>query len=300
MERFLDLVVDNSTVTGRLVTSIVIVALGLICATLVRLLVARRSDDAYTSYHLRKVVGYVLFVLVLIALAVVWRPFAGRIGVVLGFMAAGVAFAMQETIGAIAGWFNIVSGRIFRVGDRIEMGGVKGDVIDITPLRTKVLEMGAADQEGSWVGGRQHTGRIVALSNKLTFTEPVYNYSAAFEFIWEELTIPVPHASDWKTAERIMLQEAEAISRSEGAADALRAMSQRYPVPVTELVPRVFVRATDNWMELAVRFIVPVRTARSVKDTLTRRIWERLEAASIPVASQTVDATIRVSGDDGT
>lgn len=298
MEQFFDLVVDNSTVTGRLVTSAVIVALGFVCTTLLRLLVARRADDAFTSYHLRKVAGYVMFVVVLVALAIVWRPFAGRIGVVLGFMAAGVAFAMQETIGAIAGWFNIVSGRIFRVGDRIEMGGVKGDVIDITPLRTKVLEMGAAEQGGSWVQGRQHTGRIVALSNKLTFTEPVYNYSAAFEFIWEELTIPVPHGSDWKAAERIMLEEAQAISRSEGAAGALRSMSERYPVPVTELEPRVFVKATDNWMELAARFIVPVRTARSVKDSLTRRIWERLEAERIPVASQTVDATIRVKHDD--
>ena len=73
---------------------------------------------------------YAVAALTLVALAVLWRPFVGRIG---------VAFAMQEVIGGLAGWVNILSGRIFRPGDRIEMAGVRGDVLDLTPLRTKIL-----------------------------------------------------------------------------------------------------------------------------------------------------------------
>jgi cobalamin synthase len=76
---------------------------------------------------------------------------AGRIGVVLGLLAAGIAFAMQEVIGALAGWANILSGRIFRVGGRIEMGGVRGDVIAVTPL-----ERGGADPAR---GGRPRLAR---------------------------------------------------------------------------------------------------------------------------------------------
>lgn len=102
---------------------------------------------------------------------------------------------MQGAIGALAGWVN-VSGRIFRVGDRIQMGGVQGDVIDLTPLRIKILEIGSAAEDASWVKGRQYTGRIVAVSDKATFTEPVYNYSSVFEFIWEELTVPIAYRSD--------------------------------------------------------------------------------------------------------
>lgn len=298
MDAVLELLRDNDSVAGRLATSLAIGGIAVALSMLVGRLAASRADDPYTRYHVRKAVGYAMFVVALIALAIVWRPFAGRIGVVLGFMAAGVAFAMQELIGAIAGWFNIISGRIFRVGDRIEMGGVQGDVIDITPLRTKILEMGSSDPErGSWVRGRQHTGRIVALSNKLTFTDPVYNYSSNFEFIWEELVVPVPYESDWKHAERVLLEEVQSISRAEGAEAALARVATRYPVPSTELEPRVFVHATDSWMELAARFIVPVRTARSVKDTLTRRVFDRLEEAGIPIASQTVDATVHVDVD---
>jgi small-conductance mechanosensitive channel len=205
---------------------------------------------------------------------------------------------MQDVIGAFAGWVNILLGRIFRVGDRIEMGGVRGDVIDITPLRTKLLEIGGPDRDDSWVRGRQYTGRIVAVSNKTTFTEPVFNYSAIFEYIWEELTIPISYRSDWHEAERILQEEALAVSRTEGALRAVDAMTERYPVPLTEVEPRVFVRATDNWMELSARFVVPVRTARSVKDRLTRKIRERFDAAGIEIASESVEATVRVEPSD--
>jgi len=202
---------------------------------------------------------------------------------------------MQEVIGALAGWFNILSGRIFGVGDRIEMGGVRGDVIDITPLRTKILEIGAPEGELSPVKGRQLTGRIVSVSNKATFTQPVFNYSASFDFLWEELLLPIPHDADWQRAERIMREEAERASASAGARRAMDQMAARYPLPRAEIEPRVFVRATDDWMELSARFVVPVRAARSVKDEMTRHIVGRLEAAGIPLASSSVDATIRLA-----
>jgi small-conductance mechanosensitive channel len=235
-----------------------------------------------------------------LAIGVTWRAFAGQAGVVLGLMAAGVAFAMQEVIGALAGWFNILSGRIFRVGDRIDMGGVRGDVIDITPLRTKILEMGTASsaaaagsaEPGDWVKGRQYTGRIVSVSNKKTFTEPVFNYSSVFEYIWEEITFPIPYRGDWRQAEVIVDEEIRSTHTNE-AEQAMQHMTERYPVPRAEVEPRVFVRATDNWMEVSGRFLVPVRTSRAVKDEVTRRVMERFETLGITIASQTVDATLR-------
>ena len=292
MDWLLDLLRDNDSAGGRLVTSVALVVGAVVLGRALAPLATRHLDDPYTRFHTAKLIRYGSLAVALIALAIVWRPFAGRIGVVLGLFAAGVAFAMQEVIGAIAGWFNILSGRIFRVGDRIEMGGVRGDVIDITPLRTKILEIGGAD-ERSWVKGRQHTGRIVAVSNKATFTEPVYNFSAAFDYLWEEIAFPIAHSSDWQLAEEIVREELVESARTEDAERAIAEMRSRYPVPRTELEPRVFMRVTDNWVELSARFVVPVRRARSVKDALTRRISERFEAAGIEFASETLDVTIR-------
>ena len=293
LERLWDLLVDNRTSGGRLVTSAVVVTIAIVVGQLLGHVLARRTDDPYAKYYARKLSRYATAAVVFVVLAIVWHAFAGRVGVVLGLATAGLAFAMQEVVGAVAGWFNILSGRIFRVGDRIEMGGVRGDVIDITPLRTKVMEIGSANSPDTPVRGRQYTGRIVAISNKATFTEPVYNYSAAFEFIWEELTLPVAYDSDWAAAERILTEEAQRVSASEGAQEAIRQMARRYPVPRAEVEPRVYAMATDNYLELSARFVVPVRTARTVKDELTRTVLERFRAGNIEVASTTQDVTVR-------
>jgi small-conductance mechanosensitive channel len=293
MDRFLELLRDTESIPGRLVTTLAVVAVAIVVAPVVGRLVGSRFSDPSSRYYARKFARYAVGAVTLVVLAVVWRAFAGRLGVVFGLAAAGVAFAMQEVIGALAGWLNILSGGIFRVGDRIQMAGVRGDVIDITPLRTKVMEIGSAD-DATWVKGRQYTGRIVAISNKATFTEPVFNYSSSFEFIWEELTLPVPYDADWRQAEDILRDEVDRASASEGARAAIDAMMARYPVARTEVEPRVFVRATDNWNELSARFIVPVRSARLVKDRLTRRVLDRFSAAGIRIASETSEVTLHV------
>ncbi len=288
-----DLITDNNSVEGKLVTTVVIVAIAIVVGTVVGRVWSRRVEDRYRKYYARKIVRYVVATSTVIGLGILWRPFAGQLGLVLGLVAAGIAIGLQDLIGSLAGWFNIQSGSIFRVGDRVDVGGVRGDVIDITPLRTKVMEIGSGLDDDSWVRGRQYTGRIVAIANKATFIDPVFNYSASFEFIWEEVMIPIDYRDDWHGAERIMTEEAQRVSSSTEAAQAIAHMIQRFPVARTEVEPRVFINATDNYLELAARFVVPVRRARSVKDELTRRVLDRLTMEGIPIASTTQNLTLR-------
>jgi small-conductance mechanosensitive channel len=277
----------------RVVATIVVVAAVALAAGVGGRVAARRGRDRFASYYYRHLARYAAVLLGVIALLVVWRSAVGHLALFGGLLAAGLAFAMQEVIGAIAGWFNIVTGGIYRVGDRVEIAGVKGDVIDITLLRTKVLEMGSSSpEEPTWVGGRQSTGRIVTISNKATFEQPTYNYSSFFEFVWEEVRIPVPYRADWRAAERIMLEEAERVSATEGAREAIRTMRERFPIPQHELDARVYVTLTDNWVELAARFVIPVRRSRTIHDELARAIRERFDAAGIEIASTTMQVTL--------
>jgi small-conductance mechanosensitive channel len=293
-------VVDVDSVAGRFATSMVLIVAAWLLSGVVGRLASSRRADPFDRYVTRKVVRYVAVVIVIIALAIMWRPFAGRFGVVLGFVTAGVAFAMQEVIGSFAGWISIATSRLYRVGDRVDVGGVRGDVIDITPLRTKLMEMGSPQDGASWVGGRQLTGRLVSVSNKAVFTAPVFNYSAAFDFIWEELVIPVPYAQDWRLAEEVLTEAVREVSARRDAQEAMAKMRRSYPIPPADVQPRVFVRATDNWVELAARFVVPVRTARSAKDDVTRHVLEQLSAAGIDIASATQTVTVRHADEDGT
>ncbi|QGN48130.1 mechanosensitive ion channel family protein [Micromonospora sp. WMMD558] len=293
MDAFLEAVWDTSTVTGRLVTTLVMIVAAALFAIIAGRLSTRRVDDTHTRYYLRKAVHYVTVAVLLIGLAILWRPFAGRIGVVVGLIAAGLALAMQEVIGAFAGWISILTGRQFRVGDRIQMCGVRGDVLDITPLRTRILESGSSTDPESWIRGRQYTGRVVSLSNRFVFTAPVYNSSTVLDHLWEELTLPIRYDADWHLAERILWEEAESISSTAEARRAIAQMRHRYPVAEAEVDARVFIRATPNWVELTARFVVPVRAARQVKDQVTRRVLDRLAEHGLRVASVTQDITVR-------
>ncbi len=294
MHGFVDLLFDNDGAAGRATTSALVIVVALLVALGGSRLLARRLDGPYAKYYARKIVRYAVAFTTVVALAIVWKAFAGRVGVVLGLFAAGLAFAMQEVIGALAGWFNIMSGRVFSVGDRIEMAGVRGDVIDITPLRTKIIEIGSATDAHAWVNGRQYTGRIVAISNKKTFSDPVYNYSAVLDFIWEELALPIAYDQDWRRAEQLLQEEIDRIAGTAEAAHAMTEMARRYPVPRADVEARVFVRLTDNWVELAARFPVSVRTARRVKDDLSRRVLARMESEGISVASETEHLTVHL------
>ncbi len=260
----------------RVLTSVGVIVAGLIIAWTLQRVALGRIEGDHERFYGRKFIRYGTGTIVFVVLLVTWQPFGSSFAAAFGFAAAGITFAMQEVIGALAGWFNITVGRIFKVGDRIQMAGVRGDVIDVTPLRTKLMEIGSSRDDAAWVRGRQHTGRMVAISNKATFTDPVYNFSAFFDFIWEELEILVPHHEDHETAAAILSEEANELSQIDEALQEMSALRRRFPVPESELLPRVFTTIERDGVALAARFIVPTRTARSVKDELARRVERRL------------------------
>ena len=126
----------------------------------------------------------------IILVLVVFVNQLGSITVALGVAGAGIAFALQEVIISVAGWIALSFGQFYTIGDRIQLEGIKGDVIDIGVLRTTVMEI------GEWVKGDQYNGRIVRIANSFVFKEPVFNYSADFPFVWDEIIVPIKYGSD--------------------------------------------------------------------------------------------------------
>jgi small-conductance mechanosensitive channel len=124
-----------------------------------------------------------------------------------GLIGAGIAFALQKVVTSFAGYFVILRGNTFSVGDRIKMGSVRGDVIALNFIQTVIMEMGEPpsvqeEDPGMWVRSRQYSGRIVTISNAQIFEEPVYNYSRDFPYIWEEMHLPISFKHDRNRAEQ--------------------------------------------------------------------------------------------------
>ena len=141
--------------------------------------------DADIRYRVRKVITFVSYLVIALFLTIVFNDRLGQLTIVLGVVGAGIAFALQEVIASFAGWLAISSGQFYKPGDRVQLGGIMGDVIDISILRTTVIEIGA------WGKADQYNGRIVRIANSFVFKELVFNYSANFAFVWDEITIPV-------------------------------------------------------------------------------------------------------------
>lgn len=271
-----------------------------------------RHLNERVMFWTRQAASVAAAVLTIIALLSIWFDDPQRLATSLGFFGAGLAFAMQRVVTALAGYFVVMRGNTFTVGDRITMGGVRGDVIALTFMQTKIMEMGQPPSvQGAdpamWVRSRQFTGRIVTVTNDKVFDEPVYNYTREFPFIWEEMSVPIPYRADRAQAEAILLacvrERAEALDRD--SQPVRRALERRYFVDLDELTPRVFYRLTDNWLELSVRFIVADHAIRSAKDAISREVLRRFEAAGIELASATYEIVgaptlhVRHLSDDG-
>ena len=311
-------VAGGPEVVGRLLLTLLVVAGALVLRRVAAGAVRRRfgttghgggggpseagRDDRHSAYWVRKVTTYAVWGMAGLLIIFIWAEFGRRLGFVVGAASAGVAFALQNVLGSFAAWLGILGGKVFRVGDRVMMGGVKGDVIDLSPLRTTVMEIGSPGASDVWVRARQYTGRIVTVSNKAFFDEPIYNYSKDFDYVWEEITVPVSYTTDWGRGRDILLGEVEEATRGfrEESAEALAEMARRYLVGRSEVEPRVFVRLTDNWIELSARFVLPVRSARGVKSEISENVLKGFSREGITVASATSEIVgfppLRVEG----
>jgi small-conductance mechanosensitive channel len=291
--------VNAETGSKLLLTLAVIGAVTLLRLTVgrvVRMLAARTRNDRW-AFWTRQGVALAAFIVSVLAVVAIWFDDPARLTTALGFATAGLAIAAQRAVTAFAGYLVIMRGRTFTVGDRIKIGGVHGDVIALGFLQTRILEMGqppdvnAQDEPGMWVTARQFTGRIVTVTNDKVFDEPVYNFTREFPFIWEEVHVPIPYRANRERAERILLDAAHAAvaETATASAAAREALQERYGVSLEMHTPRVFWRLTDNWLDLAVRFVVPEHGIREIKDRFTRRVLDEFDRAGLEIASTTVE-----------
>jgi small-conductance mechanosensitive channel len=275
-----------------------VVAVRLLVVGVARL--ATRRADSRPRFWITQGTSLAALVVILAACVSIWFDDPSRFTTVLGLATAGIAIAAQKAVTSFAGYLVIMRGKTFTVGDRIKMGGVRGDVIALGFLQTRIMEMGQPsevnEQEdpGMWVRARQFSGRIVTVTNDKIFDEAVYNYTREFPFIWEEIHVPVAYRSDRQRAEQILLEAVRAASEqfAAGALEARRRLEKRYGLEHESLEPRVYWEITDNWLAMTVRFVVPEHGIRPIKDGITRAVLTEFDRAGVEVGTSTSEVTI--------
>lgn len=286
MSRF-SLIAAHPILFKLAVLTVAMVALYLAIVT-VRSRYIRRITDPNQRRNFRRGINLTFFAVVLVSVAFTFSSNLTGLAVSLGVAGAAVAFALQEVLASGIAWVQIIAGRVYRAGDRVKMGGVTGDVIQINVFLTTLMEI-----RGDWVNGDQYTGRVVRVPNSAIYKNPIYNYNADFDYVWDELVVPIKYGSDRTLARQILSQAVQPIAAE--ATEKMRKewdlLKESYAVEDAQLEPAVFLVANDNWLEYTVRYLVHYKKRRITKSDLCEAIVGQIEmhADKVGIASGTYD-----------
>jgi hypothetical protein len=186
----------------------------------------------------------------------------------LGLVGFGLTLALQRPILAVAGWATIVFNRMFREGDRIQVGSLHGDVLDIGLFTTRLWEIGEPDS----VTPSRPTGRIRILSNALFLEQPVANATSDTPVIFDEFVVTAAYESDLALARRL-LEEAGARVLDPSQHEQMAKTYRRLPRGLLLEAhfpdrPLILVAMRDSWVELRLRFLVPARQRGATRSKL--------------------------------
>lgn len=290
MEEFLNKILYDPTVQRLVAVFIGIAVIWGVVKVLQKSLASRIKNNE-ARYKTRKLTSFIGFVLMALMVTIVYNDKLGGLTVALGVAGAGIAFALQEVIVSVAGWMAIVFGSFYKTGDRVQLGGIKGDVIDIGVLRTTIMET------GEWVDGDLYNGRIVLVANSFVFKEPVFNYSGDFNFLWDEIKLPVQFGSNYNRTREILLQVADEVvgEYTKGANEEWAIMLRKFRIEKAKTDPQVSMVVTDSGVVFTLRYTVDFKYRRSTKDKIFTKVLDELQKAEgeilLPASTlQIVDA----------
>jgi small-conductance mechanosensitive channel len=190
----------------------------------------------------------------------------GSLATFAGFITAGLAVALQNVILSVAAYFFLIGRYGIRVGDRVQIGEVQGEVIDLGLVRMHVMEL----REGA------PTGRVVVYSNAAVFSGNFFKQLPGSSFAWHQVRLTLSPDSDYKLAESSLMAAVESVYatiRDELVAQHER-VAQQLSISVAEPRPSSQLHFTDSGLEMVIRFAVPLARAAEVDDRVTKALLD--------------------------
>ena len=222
-----------------------------------------------------KLISYAVWILVLSVVVLSLVGDASSLVLYVGLIGAALTFVLQKPLLNVGAWALISYRRLYRIGDRISLGGVKGYVLDITTMYTELREF------GDWMKGDTFTGRITTVPNSLIFDQPLYNYTKDFPFIWDEVGNLVTYESDIDAAKKYMMDAAKTVvgkTMEENFDQYRRRLGIRDLHQLLLREPEMRMELADSGVNLYVLYFCPVEARRKVKTEITERIWRSFMA----------------------
>lgn len=263
---------------------------GWIVLTFGHKLIASRAPNPKEQYRRERLLNTVVLIAGAAIIVGLWSKLFQHTSTFLGLIGAGLAVALREPLLSIAGRIAIFVGHMYTVGDRIEINRMSGDVIDVGFFYTRMMEI------GNWIGGDQYSGRIIQFANAQVFGASVFNYTRNFAYIWDEIKLPVTYASNAQAAADLLKSVGGDYSREfmAGAEAQIQTMQRIFMVPRFEVEPVVYMKVTDNWVELTLRYLVDPRKRRAASSFIFSEVFRQVrQREDIEIASSTMSLTVQ-------
>ncbi len=189
-----------------------------------------------------------------------------------GLIGGALVYVMGEPLLSLVGWIVLVTMRLYKLGDRIEVNNTRGYVVAVTPLNTTIREFGGN------LTGDIHTGRYVTIPNSQVIRGNIYNATKDTPFVWDQVTITVPFSADTKAAEAILLGAAEVVVGPMMREGTPRIRNKYEFADLREYVaeePTVLWNVRDAGVDLTLVYFCPVFERASYKTRIVKEILDR-------------------------
>ena len=255
-----------SSIQAKIIATLIAFILFFIIRRVILKLVYNTTENVKTRYQWHKITSYISFTLISIIIANIWLEGIESIATYLGLVSAGIAIALKEPLTNVTGWLYIIWRSPFDVGDRIQLGGESGDVIDTNLFNFTLMDI------GNWVDADDHTGRLIHIPNGLIFTATLANYGKGFKYIWNEIPVLVTFESDWKKAKKILVDIVNKHSQIEtkSAEKKVDEATKKFMIRKPNLEPNVITKVEASGVELTLRYLCRPRYRRDSE----HKIWE--------------------------
>jgi small-conductance mechanosensitive channel len=224
-------------------------------------------------YRVRKFVVFAGYIAGIVFVTVLFEDRLGRVSFALGVAGAGLVVSLQDVITSFAGWVAIGYLNLYKPGDRIQIGETRGDVIDISFMRTEIVET------GNWVSNDLYNGRVVRIPNSAALKGPTFNYSQGFRFVWDEIKVPLTAESDHLLAREMLLRIAdEAVAGYlEEAETSWGEVTYNFRIANISLAPTATLIVNGGSLEFTVSYIVDYTNRTAMQDRLFSKIVEEIK-----------------------
>jgi len=192
-----------------------------------------------------------------------------------GFATAGIAVGLQAVLLSVAAYFFVIGRYGIRIGDRVSIAGVTGDVIDVSPVRFYLMELAGSDVN------LFPTGRIVVFSNAVLFqaTTPLFKQIPGTEYTWHEVVLQLVAGADYNLAEEKLLAAVNTVydKYKEDIARQHNDLERRIEIQMKPPTPQAKLHYSDTALEFLVRYPTELRTAPEIDEEVIKAVLDAIE-----------------------